>query len=215
MPPRKTTAQVADCLLQLLCAEIVRSVIAKVQHDATGGGSAAAAPSLVAVGASAALGAARTARAGGEGGGGTFADVYEAKIATEAAYQKLESIGFSIGYRIAERMTKDRARLATTLDAIKFLCKDFWAEVFQKQVDKLQTNHRGVYVLQDRAFRWLTRMSSADTDKPNDAALQHLVLPCGLVRGALDNLGLACEVTANISPALPKTTFTIKLQVGS
>ena len=205
MPLRKTNSQVADALLQLLCAEIVRSVIDRVKSDATGGGAAGSG--------SGGAGSSSTSSggAGGAASGGAFADAYEAKIATEAAYQKLESIGFSIGFRIAERMTKDRARLSTTLDIIKFLCKDFWAEVFQKQVDKLQTNHRGVYVLQDRAFRWLTRMSSPDADKPNDAALQHLVLPCGLVRGALQNLGLACEVTANISPALPKTTFTIKI----
>ena len=199
MPPRKTTSQVADCLLQLLTAEIVRSVVAKASADSGGGADS---------GTGAAAGGAAVS-----GGGGSQATLNEAKVATEAAFQKLEGIGFSIGYRIAERMTKDRARLSTTLDIIKFLCKDFWAEVFQKQVDKLQTNHRGVYVLQDRAFRWLTRMSSADAGKPNDAALQHLVLPCGLVRGALQNLGLACEVTANVGAGgIPRVTFTLTLK---
>lgn len=32
--------------------------------------------------------------------------------------------------------------------------------VFKKQVDNLKTNHRGVYVLTDHAFRPLSRMSS-------------------------------------------------------
>ena len=35
------------------------------------------------------------------------------------------------------------------LEAVKFLCKEFWTEVFRKQIDKLQTNHRGVFVLKD------------------------------------------------------------------
>ena len=183
----------------MLCAEIVRSVIADA--SSSGGGGSATLAATTGIGNDAAAAAS----------GATFADTYEARLATSAAYSKLEGIGYNIGFRIAERMTKDRPRLSTTLDIVKFLCKDFWSEVFSKQIDKLQTNHRGVYVLQDRAFRWLTRMSSADADKPNDAALQHLVLPCGLVRGALENLGLACEVTANISPALPRATFTIKL----
>lgn len=32
--------------------------------------------------------------------------------------------------------------------------------VFKKQVDNLKTNHRGVYVLTDHAFRPLSRMSA-------------------------------------------------------
>ena len=54
----------------------------------------------------------------------------------------VESIGFSVGVRLAERYTKDRPRFADTLEIIKFICKDFWVEVFRKQIDKLQTNNR-------------------------------------------------------------------------
>lgn len=32
--------------------------------------------------------------------------------------------------------------------------------VFKKQIDNLKTNHRGVYVLTDQAFRPLSRMST-------------------------------------------------------
>ena len=160
MPPRKTKSQVADCLLQMLCAEIVRSVIADASSSGGGGGGSATSAATTGIGNDAAAAAS----------GATFADTYEARLATSAAYSKLEGIGYNIGFRVAERMTKDRPRLSTTLDIVKFLCKDFWSEVFSKQIDKLQTNHRGVYVLQDRAFRWLTRMSSADADKPKKPA---------------------------------------------
>jgi hypothetical protein len=43
---------------------------------------------------------------------------------------------------------------------IKFICKDLWTLVFRKQVDNLKTNHRGVYVLTDNAFRPFSRMSA-------------------------------------------------------
>ena len=33
-----------------------------------------------------------------------------------------------------ERYTWDRPRIGTDLDAIKFICKEFWMEVFRKQV---------------------------------------------------------------------------------
>ena len=36
--------------------------------------------------------------------------------------------------------------------------------MFGKQVDKLQTNHRGVFVLKDFQFRWLSRVSCADLE---------------------------------------------------
>ena len=44
------------------------------------------------------------------------------------------------------------------LELVKFLCKDFWSEIFNKQIDKLQTNHRGVFVLKDYNFGWLTKV---------------------------------------------------------
>jgi len=60
----------------------------------------------------------------------------------EAVYSRLEGLGFDVGVRLAERATRDRPRLQDNLEAFKFLCKDFWTEVFKKQVDNLKTNHR-------------------------------------------------------------------------
>jgi hypothetical protein len=58
------------------------------------------------------------------------------------------------------RFSTDRPRFTDTLDVIKFLCKDLWMLVFRKQIDNLKTNHRGVYVLTDNAFRPFSRMST-------------------------------------------------------
>jgi len=42
--------------------------------------------------------------------------------------------GFRVGRQLVERYTWDRPRIGTDLDAIKFICKEFWMEVFRKQV---------------------------------------------------------------------------------
>ena len=43
---------------------------------------------------------------------------------------------------ICGRYTMDRPRFSDHLEAIKFICKDFWSELFKKQIDNLKTNHR-------------------------------------------------------------------------
>lgn len=138
------------------------------------------------------------------------------------------------------RYTMERPRFSDHLEAIKFICKDFWSELFKKQIDNLKTNHRvmhripqpdfsllvrklkilgllymqGTFVLQDNRFRWLTRVSldpsveSTDATDNDSAPLGDTVaqttsmllyFPCGLIRGALTNLGISCSVSADMS----------------
>lgn len=145
------------------------------------------------------------------------------------------------------RYTMDRPRFTDNLEAIKFICKDFWSELFKKQIDNLKTNHRvgtgiwtqshitfvqnlllnifsplqGTFVLQDNRFRWLAHMSidpsvqaSGNIQDPSamaenksaQATGMHLYFPCGIIRGALSNLGIACAVSADISN-LPACEF--------
>lgn len=75
---------------------------------------------------------------------------------------------------------------------------------------------QGTFVLQDNRFRWLTRMSiepsSGNSDlsqadsstgvtdnKAQPATSMHLYFPCGIIRGALTNLGIPCAVSADMS----------------
>ena len=60
----------------------------------------------------------------------------------QRAGRKVEAVGFQVGQRLAERYTKEGPRFTDTLDIIKFICKDFWFEIYRKQIDKLQTNNR-------------------------------------------------------------------------
>jgi hypothetical protein len=83
------------------------------------------------------------------------------------------------------------------LEVIKFICKEFWVEVFKKHIDKLQTNHRGMFVLNDMNFRWLSLYASDDIAS-KETAHRLLHFPCGMIRGALANLGFASMVRASL-----------------
>ncbi|CAJ0639056.1 7778_t:CDS:2 [Entrophospora sp. SA101] len=115
----------------------------------------------------------------------------------EAVFYKLEMLGYQVGQSLVER---DRPRFVDTLDVVKYICKDLWGIIFKKQIDNLKTNHRGVYVLQDNSFRWFFRMSteagSADAAK---RAISYLWFPCGLIRGALANLGVVSTFQIKIA----------------
>lgn len=50
----------------------------------------------------------------------------------------LEYIGFSTGYRLIERLTRELPRFKDELDTMKFICTDFWSSLFFKQVDNLR-----------------------------------------------------------------------------
>ncbi|KAI3952830.1 hypothetical protein MKX01_006873 [Papaver californicum] len=148
----------------------------------------------------------------------------------ELAARRIEAIGYQVGHQLSERYTMERPRFSDHLEAIKFICKDFWSELFKKQIDNLKTNHRGTFVLQDNRFRWLTRMSidpvpvivtdpssqepSAATteNKAEQATSMHLYFPCGIIRGALSNLGIPCAVSADMSN-LPACSFVIRIKV--
>ena len=82
---------------------------------------------------------------------------------------------------------------------------------------------QGVFVLQDNRFCWLTHISldtpihngngsstenslSSNTVLEARAAGQYLYFPCGLIRGALTNLGVPCDVSAEVA-SLPACKY--------
>ncbi|KAK4850148.1 hypothetical protein QYF36_004259 [Acer negundo] len=143
----------------------------------------------------------------------------------ELAARRIEAIGYQVGHQLSERYTMERPRFSDHLEAIKFICKDFWSELFKKQIDNLKTNHRGTFVLQDNRFRWLSRISidpSLENGEAQDplvvaeskaaqATSMHLYFPCGIIRGALSNLGIPCAVSADISN-LPACSFVVRIK---
>ncbi|GAB1320755.1 hypothetical protein MFIFM68171_10965 [Madurella fahalii] len=145
----------------------------------------------------------------GVAGGKAVVPVMDEEEEREAVFWRLEGIGYRVGQGLVERFSRDRPRFNDTLDVIKFLCKDLWTLVFRKQVDNLKTNHRGVYVLTDNAFRPFARMSAEMGSQAVLRAQPFLWFPCGIVRGALAAMGITATVQAETSE-LPSAVFQIK-----
>ena len=130
-------------------------------------------------------------------------------------------MGYDVGYRYVEKIVANQFLIGTEpLDIVKYLCKEFWEDIFKKKIDKLQTNHKGVFVLSDFKFKWLERFSpspspssssssSSDDVASKQAAARLLVFPCGILRGALANLGISAVVNADFN-TLPAVTFNIR-----
>ncbi|MFS7930956.1 putative diphosphate--fructose-6-phosphate 1-phosphotransferase [Helianthus anomalus] len=91
----------------------------------------------------------------------------------------------------------ERPRFSDHLEAIKFICKDFWSELFKKHIDNLKTNHRA-----NDKFAWLSLMSGEPSTETRGSAPEagnkavettdmHLYFPCGIIRGALYSVSLS------------------------
>ena len=150
-------------------------------------------------------------------------------IRLEQNAAKMERMGYDVGFRFTERLASTKAPMfplpgssgtTTTagdttktptavtstnmyqiqLEVVKFICKDFWIAVFHKQMDRLQTNHRGTFVLKDLDFAWLKRLKrNVNTDvtasdvldeSSRMTAMQLLAFICGMIRGALASFGI-------------------------
>ena len=98
----------------------------------------------------------------------------------EAAFYRIEQLGYSVGQRLLEQLllASQPPRFAEHIDAVKFLCKDFWTAIFGRGIDNLKTNHRGVFVLQDNNCQWIARFA-VDGASPETAKMAVLVPPNG------------------------------------
>ncbi|KAI6228922.1 hypothetical protein M3Y99_01171800 [Aphelenchoides fujianensis] len=125
------------------------------------------------------------------------------------AETRLEALGYRVGYSLVERLSRDIPRIPSELESVKFICKEFWTNVFGKQVDNLRTNHEGIYVIQDNRFTLLASFSDG-TQYLKDVSV-YLAFPSGVLRGALSNLGIEANVSATVEK-LPTVRFNITIQ---
>ncbi|KAF2861927.1 BET3 family protein [Piedraia hortae CBS 480.64] len=132
-----------------------------------------------------------------------------------AMTKRLEEVGYRVGQGLAEGLSAFKPRPTSPLDVIKFICKDLWTAIFQKPIDNLKTNHRGVFVLADNSFRPIAKMSMdlkegvRGREEGLSRAQLYLVFPSGIIRGALSGLGIEATVEGNTTD-IPVATFQIK-----
>ena len=86
-----------------------------------------------------------------------------------------------------------------------------WHHGFQKHIDNLRTNYKGVYVLQDDALPALAAMGG----EPAEVERARLIaqFPAGLIRGALACAGISAEVKAEVT-TVPTVKFNLNLNQG-
>lgn len=99
--------------------------------------------------------------------------------------------------------------LKEELDAVKYICKEFWTAIFHKPVDNLRTNHQGIYAIVDNKFRFIANISAGE--QYMELMPKYLAFSCGLIRGALCNLGLRSVVTAEVITP-PSCRFQVQIQ---
>ncbi|XP_008049947.1 trafficking protein particle complex subunit 6A isoform X2 [Carlito syrichta] len=121
----------------------------------------------------------------------------------------LEGMGFRVGQALGERLPQETLAFREELDVLRFLCRDLWVAVFQKQMDGQRTHHQGTYVLQDSSFPLLVPMASGL--QYLEEAPKFLAFTCGLLRGTLSTLGIESSVTASTA-ALPTCKFQVVIQ---
>ena len=69
--------------------------------------------------------------------------------------KEVKAIGYSVGARIMEIVATEQIWHKEEKETMRFMCKDFWQHLFDKQIDRLRTNNKGVYLLHDINFKWI------------------------------------------------------------
>uniref|UniRef100_A0A915PUS4 Uncharacterized protein n=1 Tax=Setaria digitata TaxID=48799 RepID=A0A915PUS4_9BILA len=117
------------------------------------------------------------------------------------AETRLEALGYRVGFVLVEKIARDLPRMITELEKMKFLCKEFWTAAFGKQVDNLRTNHQvALHMIEGKQYV--------------EESAVYLAFPCGIVRGALYNLGITSLVTSSVE-TLPAVKFHVHMQQKS
>ncbi|CCU99559.1 unnamed protein product [Malassezia sympodialis ATCC 42132] len=93
----------------------------------------------------------------------------------DMANSRMEELGRHVGANLTEKLGQGKPRMNDTLERVKFVCKDLWSAVWDKQIDNLRTNHRGVFVLQDHSLKTLAAVRSADKGNAFVAMVGHML----------------------------------------
>ena len=84
-----------------------------------------------------------------------------ADVAAPSTLSYMNRIGYNVGFKTAQILLMENTdatsigNVSTTalvdnpLEAMKFICRDVWKNLFGKQMDNLRTNHIGTFVLID------------------------------------------------------------------
>jgi hypothetical protein len=142
--------------------------------------------------------------------------IFESELLnSEDVNHKIEQYGYSVGLRLSEVLIyKDSQneilKNLELLSIMKFICRDVWKVIYQKQMDNLRTNHRGTFVLIDNGFKMFQRFDSpTDQEDTMKKSKPYLWIPCGIIRGVLKSFGVDSLVTPEVTK-YPAVSFNIQ-----
>ena len=130
---------------------------------------------------------------------------------------RVESYGYSLGLKIAEVLLYKSSgnKVVDILDIMKFVCRDVWKCLYNKQMDNLRTNHRGTFVLVDNNYKLISLLnSSKGMQETLSKAKVYLWFPCGVIRGILMSFGIEAIVSAEITQ-FPAVVFNIHTSINN
>lgn len=130
---------------------------------------------------------------------------------------RVETYGYNLGLKIAEVLLYKSSgnKVVDILDIMKFVCRDVWRCLYNKQMDNLRTNHRGTFVLVDNSYKVIAQLNSSKGMQDTLAKSKvYLWFPCGVIRGILMSFGIESHVTAEITQ-FPAVVFNIQTSINN
>ncbi|KAI5956050.1 TRS33 [Candida theae] len=156
-------------------------------------------------------------------------------LQTDDVTIRIEQLGFNLGLKIAEILLYQNSstKIIDILDIMKFICRDVWKCIYNKQIDNLRTNHRGTFVLIDNNYRLISQFSgnrgganieavasggtgtgtATDPDTLKKSKV-YLWFPCGVIRGILMSFGVESNVVAEVTQ-FPAVSFNIHTSINN
>ncbi|CCH60355.1 hypothetical protein TBLA_0C05570 [Henningerozyma blattae CBS 6284] len=125
----------------------------------------------------------------------------------ERVMNRVRSMGLQIGCNLTELLVFSNNpnlhfRDMDILLIMKFICRDVWKQLFEKQIDNLKTNHRGTFYLLDYNYIPIQEFA-IDEDESLDASANEerllalvapfLEIPAGIIKGVLVSFGYQSE----------------------
>ncbi|CRH00949.1 trafficking protein particle complex subunit 6A, putative [Plasmodium relictum] len=124
---------------------------------------------------------------------------------------KLKDMGKNIGMKLVERMLIHKNEFNDVKDILKFIGRDIWYILFNKNADKLQTYKKGVYIVIDNDIGIYLKHLLIDngTNQKNNFIHYFLILIIGIIKGILKRFKIKGYVTYDLN--YPHCSFQINI----
>lgn len=124
---------------------------------------------------------------------------------------KLKGMGKDIGRKLIERVLIYKNDFSDLKDIAKLIGRDVWIILFNKNVDKIQSYKKGVYVLTDNDIGSYLNHLLLDNDTNQKSNFTHyvLVLILGIIKGILNRFRMKGSVTYTLD--YPTCSFQINI----